>query len=113
MNLNRKIKPPLTFEQWAKIENRKIFWRNLLYSPIRFYYYINPPEIKYSKISKYGDLFTLKEFQEDCFTHGIMDSDGCGLYCVDGKETNVDASPSDIMMGKIRTEFTHVVWFNK
>lgn len=103
----------LTFEEWVKIENRKRFFFSILYAPYNFYRYTKPYPVEYEEIPDYGDVFSFEEFQDCCFEYSFIDSDGCGYYATKDKMTNILANPSDIMIGYIREEFSHVVWFNK
>jgi hypothetical protein len=64
-----------------------------------------------------GDLFTIKEFIENCEDGGFIDYDGSGNYAkeVNGKmmESNISIFPSDIKNKSIRVDFTHVLWYNR
>ena len=58
-------------------------------------------------------LMTIKEFKSHCIFGGIMDSDGFGYYATDKEVSNIEASPSAFEKGIIRSDFTHVCWYNK
>jgi len=68
---------------------------------------------KMKKLSEFGDLMTLQDFKECCECGGFIDYDGYGYYS-DGKmQSDIAIYPSDIMSGKYRKDFSHVVWFNR
>ena len=58
-------------------------------------------------------LMTIKEFKSHCKYGGIMDSDGIGYYATDNEVSNIEASPRAFVNGIIRSDFTHVCWYNK
>lgn len=58
-------------------------------------------------------LMTIKEFKSHCRYGGIMDSDGIGYYATDNEVSNIEASPRAFVNGIIRSDFTHVCWYNK
>lgn len=61
-----------------------------------------------------GDLMTLSEFVNSCKIGPLFcDSDGIGYYATKGQESNIEIYPSDIISGKYRKDFTHVMWYNK
>ena len=60
-----------------------------------------------------GDLMTFKEFKECCNDGGFIDYDGYGYYSNETHKSNITIYPSDITDGKIRTDFTHVCWYNR
>ena len=73
---------------------------------------------------KYGELFTIEEFEKQCGV-SIIDSDGKGYYAkqVDTyrfsphkarmMKSNLIASPRRIIGGDVNSDFTHVCWYNK
>lgn len=65
-------------------------------------------------IPDYGQLYTLDEFVSFC-DNGPMfsDYDGTGYYATKDKMSDITISPSDILEGIYRKDFTHVMWFNK
>lgn len=65
-------------------------------------------------IPDYGDLFTLKEFIDQCLYGCFTDDDGSGYYS-DGEIyfAGEPANPSDLVAGHIRKDRSHVMWFNK
>ena len=71
-----------------------------------------PPIMDYGKTWK-GDTYTLDKFIELCKTHQIIDDDGVGYYATDNAKSNVIACPSDFEDDEYRTDFTHIIWFNK
>lgn len=68
---------------------------------------------KLSPIRSYGDKMTLSEFVECCKAGGFIDYDGVGYYATDDQESDVVILPSHVAMGLVRTDFTHVIWFNR
>lgn len=61
-----------------------------------------------------GDLMTLSEFVNSCKIGPLFcDSDGSGYYATETQESNIGISPSDVIAGKYRKDFTHVMWYNK
>jgi len=74
---------------------------------------VKEPEY-FEPIVKYNDdVYTLKEFIEMCKSGGFVDSDGFGVYAFEDKKSDIKIYPSDIRGGKIRNDFTHIVWYNK
>lgn len=71
---------------------------------------INP---EFKDLPNYGDLMTLKEFVSNCKGGGFIDYDGHGKYVRNNKMSNITIYPSDIKANKYRTDFTHVIWFNR
>jgi len=74
----------------------------------------------FSPIPEYGDLMTLKEFQDHCASGFFIDYDGhgspagCQSGIVEGKlcmDPNVILHPSEY--DDVPEGTTHVVWFNK
>jgi len=62
---------------------------------------------------KCGDRFTLKGFVKFCKQYVFIDDDGFGVYGYSDKKSDLSAIPSMITKGIIRTDFTHVYWYNK
>lgn len=60
-----------------------------------------------------ADVFTIEEFISDCKSYCLLNSDGYGYYGFIDKKSDLPANPSDILSGNIRTDFTHVYWYNK
>lgn len=63
--------------------------------------------------NNYGDLMTFDEFKECCESGGFIDYDGSGNYATADEESNITINPSDIEEGVYRTDFTHVMWYNR
>lgn len=96
-------------------------------------WYINRPSIKRSEeLSKEirrledeiewspfdtldDDIYTLKQFVDMCKEGGFIDYGGFGVYADKEKKmkTNIEVYPSDVTSGKYRTDFTHIVWYNR
>jgi len=60
-----------------------------------------------------GDHMLLSEFVTNCKDGLFIDYDGYGHYATRTHVTNIVVTPTDIMRGKIRTSFSHVMWYNK
>lgn len=58
-------------------------------------------------------VMTTAEFIESVGMRALVSSDGIGRYVKDNKDTGIPARPQDVYLGRVRTEFTHVVWYNK
>lgn len=72
-------------------------------------------DVKVTKpIPDYGELMTREQFEKHCNAGGLTNDDGSGYYA---SETHyyayMRARPSDFRVGRIKTEYTHVMWFNK
>jgi hypothetical protein len=70
-----------------------------------------------NEIPNYGILYPIKYFIEKCMSNFFIDYDGYGMWS-DGKFYYGDSYkdmvyPSDIAKGKIKLEFSHVLWFNR
>jgi len=64
-------------------------------------------------LSGVGDLFTLRDFVNDCLDDCISNDDGFGYYATETEVTNIPAIPSDILDEIVDTRWTHVEWYNK
>lgn len=58
-------------------------------------------------------LMTIKEFKACCEIGGFINSDGFGYYATNKEVSNIEALPSAFVNGQIRTDFTHICWYNK
>jgi len=64
-------------------------------------------------IPDYAYHMTREEFVE-CVNHGFfINYDGSGVYATATEMSDEPAIPSEIILGVINTDFTHVAWFNK
>lgn len=68
---------------------------------------------KLEPIPDYGDRMTLRSFIRDCHDGMLTDYDGIGYYATRAKMSRLVAHPSNIVKGRIRHEWSHVVWFNR
>ncbi len=64
-------------------------------------------------ISDYGDHMLLTEFIAAVEQGAFIDYDGTGYYANETKMFKQRIQPSDVWCEKVKTQFTHVVWFNK
>ncbi len=70
-------------------------------------------ETKMEPIPEYGDLMTMKDFEECVESGGFIDYDGSGNYS-DGKQmSNISVYPSDVIANNHDKTWGFVVWFNK
>jgi len=64
-----------------------------------------------------GDIFTIEEFRECCKSKLFIDSDGVGYYGTIEEgiflETKEKAIPSHILDGVVKSNKTHIIWYNK
>jgi hypothetical protein len=60
-----------------------------------------------------GNLFTFEEFKGCVDSGGFIDYDGFGYYSTDTEQSNITIYPSDFAKGQVRTDFTHVKWYNR
>ena len=76
---------------------------------------IQEPKITYRKKGEKtaGDKFPLQEFIDLCNSGMIKNNDGNGVYASSKGISDIAIYPSDIIHGRYRQDFTHVIWFNK
>ena len=72
-----------------------------------------PVDIQLTELPDFGDHFTVAEFTGAVKCGAIINSDGEGFYAIATQESNIEAYPRDFAKGKIRDDFTHVMWYNK
>lgn len=70
------------------------------------------PIMEYGKTWK-GEFFTIEEFLKHCKDKLFTNEDGVGYYATENAKSNIMACPSDFKDDVYRTDFTHVIWFNK
>ena len=70
-------------------------------------------EFTMNKVDESKDIMTIEEFISCCSSGGFIDYDGSGNYATESQESNITVHPSDIEEGVYRSDFTHVVWYNK
>ena len=59
-------------------------------------------------------LMLFDEFAKYCKIGPMfIDSDGYGYYATATQVSDIEISPSDIVAGVYRKDFTHVCWYNK
>ena len=59
------------------------------------------------------DVYTIEKFKGICKSVGFIDYDGFGVYAYKDKKSNIEIYPSDVQKGNVRSDFTHVVWYNR
>jgi len=70
-------------------------------------------EPEYEPIPEYCVLMTLDEYVEACKGGLFIESDGGGYYSTDKLMTRISCNPKFAVAGVLRTDFTHIAWFNK
>ena len=70
------------------------------------------PTVEYGKEWR-GDIFTLEKFIELVNDGGFTNFDGYGYYATEDAKSDVYIYPSDIREKIYRSDFTHIIWFNK
>lgn len=64
--------------------------------------------------SKYGDLFTIKEFSEMCESGCFIDYDGNGHLATEDKESDIIIHPSTLRESINDNPWaTHIMWYNR
>lgn len=66
-----------------------------------------------SELPDYGDHILLVEFIDMCNDGMLIDYDGHGKYATLDQMSDKDVFPSDVTVGNIDYNFTHVMWFNR
>ena len=71
------------------------------------------PVLTYGKEWK-GKLYGLDVFKSMCLKGEILtDEDGIGYYATEKTKSDIEVRPSDFKYDLYRTDFTHVLWFDK
>jgi len=68
--------------------------------------------VEYGKEWK-GDLMSMDEFTRKSKDGLLDDESGDGYYATDNAKSDVRIMPSDVIEGLVRTDFSHVMWFEK
>lgn len=75
---------------------------------------LKEPELHYLKDDEITfQRLTLDEFKKMCKEGDIIDDDGYGKYASEKAVSNIEIYPSDILANKVRTDFSHIAWYNK
>ena len=75
---------------------------------------IKDPELHYLKDDEITfQRLTLDEFKKMCKDGDITDDDGYGKYASEKAVSNIEIYPYDILANKVRTDFSHIAWYNK
>ena len=61
----------------------------------------------------YGTLLSVDDFLALCEEGYFTDNDGVGCYVSGQRKSTIVVRPSDVLLGGLRSEFTHVLWLNK
>lgn len=70
-------------------------------------------EVVLSPLPAYGTLMPADVFLDYCKDGYFTDDDGVGYYVMKHRKSNISVSPSAVLLGGLRPEFTHVLWFNR
>lgn len=70
------------------------------------------PTMEYGKTWK-GDTYPLDKFIQMCKSGNLIDDDGIGYYATENAKSDICIIPSDCVDNEYRTDFTHIIWFNK
>lgn len=73
---------------------------------------LQDPVMQFGKQWK-GEYYTLEEFVRTCEMDGFTDDDGFGYYATEKGKSDILIYPSDVIDGKVRTDFSHVIWFSQ
>ena len=68
---------------------------------------------EFEPIERDDDVYTIEKFKGICKSGGFIDYDGFGVYAYKDKKSNIEIYPSDVQKGNVRSDFTHVVWYNR
>lgn len=75
---------------------------------------LKEPELHYLKDDEITfQRLTLDDFKKMCKDGDITDDDGYGKYASEKAVSNIEIYPSDILANKVRTDFSHIAWYNK
>lgn len=73
---------------------------------------LQEPSIVFDKEWK-GDWMKINDFIVKCKNEQLDDSDGYGYYATENGKSNIKIFPSDVIDEKVRTDFSHVIWFSE
>ena len=68
---------------------------------------------KLNELPDFGNVMSLDDFIAHVECGGFIDSDGFGYYVKDGKESDIEIYPSDVLHKMLRADFDTIIWFNK
>lgn len=72
------------------------------------------PTYDLSEVPAYGSQYSMSDFIDMCKSGGFVNSDGFGRYLKEGKETDIDVYPSDVVnFRNVRKDMDGIVWYNK
>jgi len=60
-----------------------------------------------------GDHMTMEDFEANCAAGGFINYDGHGYYASETQQCDIIIMPSEVISRNIRTDFTHVKWYNR
>ena len=102
----------LPFDEYLESKDKVVHPHGQILSSLRTEARMCVP-FKLDELPEYGDVMSLEDFKENVEAGWFSDYDGFGRYVLDGKETDIDIYPSDIMEGNIREEFDTIIWYNR
>lgn len=70
------------------------------------------PTVEYGKEWQ-GTTYPIDKFKDMCKNGTFVDEDGYGYYATETTKSDVKIIPSDVLEDLARTDFTHVIWFNR
>lgn len=108
--LNSSAKEGLSWEDFCKKAHDE---REQLYFLSKYIRLKQEPTMSFDT-ERGGDEYTLEEFKEICTeTNMFTDSDGFGVYATEKGVSDIEVYPSDFTENLYRTDFTHILWYNK
>ena len=102
-------KKNMGFQEFA--DEAKTIKENLYF--IKKYLHLNAdPVLEFGKEWK-GIRYEIGEFKSMVMNGTFTDEDGVGYYATIDSKSDVEISPSDVLEGIVREDFSHVIWFEK
>jgi len=104
---NRLAEKGVSFEEMISQTREK---RVKLFSLSKEMRLLQEPTIQMKKKWK-GELIELSKFSSLAKDGELTDEEGYGVYATPNAVSDIKIYPSDVLAEKIRTDFTHVMWF--
>ena len=100
-------KKNMGFQEFA--DEAKTIKENLYF--IKKYLHLKAdPVLEFGKEWK-GVRYEMDEFKSRVMDGTFTDEDGVGYYATIDSKSDVEISPSDVLEGIVREDFSHVIWF--
>lgn len=94
------------YKQWFKPVN--------IYHRVLHWYHVRFEEHTMEPIPKYGDVYSMEDFKENCDCGGFINYDGFAHPIVNSMmDEDVMIKPSQVKKGKYVKKYESVVWFNR